>query len=548
MASTYSSLLRIELMGNGDQPNTWGTTANTQLGTVIEQAIAGRATVTVADSGDTTLTTANGTSDQARCMALNLTGALTSGRNVICPSISKLYVVQNNTTGSQEVTVKTSAGTGVAVAAGDTAIVYCDGTNVVEVSASGGGGGGGGALTDAIEALSTNGIVVRTSSTTAAARTITAGTGISVANGNGVAGNPTISNTGVVSLTAGPGVSVDASTGAVTISATGTVTSSFPAGTATAPGWPVTGDTDTGLYSPSSNTLGFSTAGTARATINSNGKLTLFTPSTATASLNLPHGTAPTSPVNGDVWTTSSGMFAHLNGTTTQLNLTAGTGTVTSVGLLLPNIFSITNSPVTTTGTLTGSFVTQTANTIFAGPASGGAATPTFRALTAADFPLGLTSPGAWVQLSVQTISGTPTTVDFTTGISSTYDEYEITLSNVVSSAGAAVYMRTSSDGGSTFDSGASAYYTNGGADDHMFLSASSGASAAPGSSGFIRFCFPSAASPCHFYGMVFSGNTGLSALYASYRDANAAVNAVRFYLASGTFTSGTIKLFGRQK
>jgi hypothetical protein len=59
---------------------------------------------------------------------------------------------------------------------------------------------------------------------------------------------------------------------------------------------------------------------------------------------------------------------------------------VTSVGLALPSsVFSVSGSPVTTTGTLTGNLVTQGVNTLFAGPASGSAGTPTFRALTTAD-------------------------------------------------------------------------------------------------------------------------------------------------------------------
>ena len=63
-------------------------------------------------------------------------------------------------------------------------------------------------------------------------------------------------------------------------------------------------------------------------------------------------------------------------------------GSVTSVGLALPSsVFTISGSPVTSSGTLTGSFATQTANTVFAGPATGSAATPTFRALAAADLP-----------------------------------------------------------------------------------------------------------------------------------------------------------------
>jgi hypothetical protein len=64
-----------------------------------------------------------------------------------------------------------------------------------------------------------------------------------------------------------------------------------------------------------------------------------------------------------------------------------GSGTVTSVALALPGIFSVSGSPVTTSGTLTGTLATQSANWVFAGPSSGGAATPTFRALATADFP-----------------------------------------------------------------------------------------------------------------------------------------------------------------
>lgn len=90
----------------------------------------------------------------------------------------------------------------------------------------------------------------------------------------------------------------------------------------------------------------------------------------------------------------------------------AGVGTVTSVGLSLPSIFSVSGSPVTTSGTLTGALATQTANTVFAGPTSGGAATPTFRALVAADLPAGtgtVTSVGLSLP-SIFSVSGSPVT------------------------------------------------------------------------------------------------------------------------------------------
>jgi len=64
-----------------------------------------------------------------------------------------------------------------------------------------------------------------------------------------------------------------------------------------------------------------------------------------------------------------------------------GTGTVTSVALTMPNIFSVTGSPITASGTLAASLATQSANAVFAGPTTGAAAAPTFRALVAADIP-----------------------------------------------------------------------------------------------------------------------------------------------------------------
>jgi hypothetical protein len=68
-------------------------------------------------------------------------------------------------------------------------------------------------------------------------------------------------------------------------------------------------------------------------------------------------------------------------------SLIAGAGTVTSVGMSMPAIFSVSGSPVTTTGTLAATLANQSANRVWAGPTSGGAAAPTFRALVAADIP-----------------------------------------------------------------------------------------------------------------------------------------------------------------
>ncbi len=125
---------------------------------------------------------------------------------------------------------------------------------------------------------------------------------------------------------------------------------------------------------------------------------------TAGAGLNIPPGVAPTSPNNGDCWTTSLGLYCQIAGSTVgPYGTGGGSGTVTSVGLSMPGVIfnaSVPGSPVTTSGTLAPTLATQTANTALRGPASGGAATPTFRADVNADLasitalPSGLTIPG----------------------------------------------------------------------------------------------------------------------------------------------------------
>jgi len=73
----------------------------------------------------------------------------------------------------------------------------------------------------------------------------------------------------------------------------------------------------------------------------------------------------------------------------------AGVGTVTSVALAAPAEFSVSGSPVTGAGALTFAKASQSANLVWAGPTSGGAAAPTFRGLVAADLPAAALSAGA---------------------------------------------------------------------------------------------------------------------------------------------------------
>ena len=131
MSSTYSTNLAIELIGAGEQAGTWGTTTNTNLGTLVEQAISGYQTQAITDGADTVITIPNGATGVARNMILELTGALTGARNLIVPANKKLYFIYNNTTGGFAITVKVSGQTGVPVPSGAKMLLVCNGTDVV---------------------------------------------------------------------------------------------------------------------------------------------------------------------------------------------------------------------------------------------------------------------------------------------------------------------------------------------------------------------------------------------------------------------------------
>ena len=138
MASTYSPDLRIELIANGEKSGTWGTITNLNLGTLIEDAIAGAATVTTSSAAQA-LTVFNGAQDQARCSTLVLNTAAASNYNVYVPPVPKLYAVRN-TSATYTCTLyastvsgnTTAAGSGITVPTSTSMLVRCDGTNIVD--------------------------------------------------------------------------------------------------------------------------------------------------------------------------------------------------------------------------------------------------------------------------------------------------------------------------------------------------------------------------------------------------------------------------------
>lgn len=131
MATGYTSILKLALPVTGELAGTWGTVVNDNITQMIEQAVAGLATINTWTTNSHTLTVANGTSSESRCaMLVASDGAgLSAAGEIICPAASKLYVLKNGT--SYQITLKTASGTGVAVPTGQTAFLFCDGTNVV---------------------------------------------------------------------------------------------------------------------------------------------------------------------------------------------------------------------------------------------------------------------------------------------------------------------------------------------------------------------------------------------------------------------------------
>ena len=143
MASTYSTSLRIELQGSGENSGTWGTITNNNFSQSLEFSIAGVVNVACGDNAVTTLTNADGPQSQANNQARNshirLTGAHGAVRIAQFPATQKVYLITNATTdsgssGPYAMTVRLGAsGNTLSIANGTTRLVSTDGTNWYDV-------------------------------------------------------------------------------------------------------------------------------------------------------------------------------------------------------------------------------------------------------------------------------------------------------------------------------------------------------------------------------------------------------------------------------
>ena len=190
MASTYSSSLKLTLIGDGEQAGTWGSTTNNNLN-LVEQAITGVDGIDLTGLTTYTLSSFNGTTDESRNAVLLFIGTPASTVTITAPLQNKFYIVRNAT--GQTITMSATGGAiSLSVPSGVTAQCYCDSTNQ-----SGTGTGFYSAQTGSAGNFTVNGNLSVTGNQTSSGNFLAAGvlgayiassfTG-GISNGSGVAG------------------------------------------------------------------------------------------------------------------------------------------------------------------------------------------------------------------------------------------------------------------------------------------------------------------------------------------------------------------------
>lgn len=134
MASTFTTNIRLEKQGDGENPNSWGTILNANVIDLVDQAVAAYQIVSVSGTTPLTLSQVNGATDQSRKAILSFDGTLTAETSIIIPSVNKMYYLRNNTSGSFALKVKTAGNTAITIQQGSNVMVATDGTNVFQTA------------------------------------------------------------------------------------------------------------------------------------------------------------------------------------------------------------------------------------------------------------------------------------------------------------------------------------------------------------------------------------------------------------------------------
>ena len=387
MSTQYTPLLKVALPTPGELTGTWGDVVNNSITLMFEQAIAGLVTVNIWAANSHTLSVANGVPSESRAAIIHAVpdgaGAPNAAATIICPALSKLYAVRNTT--GYPLTFRTAAGTGVVVADGDTQFLMCDGVEVypaVDTVAT---------LTvpRLINGTAFDGSQNITTDSWGTSRTVTIGSTARAVNGSAavswtladigattVGGSMfTLTNPSAITfprfnadntVSALSAADFRTAIGAGTSSTTGTVTS---VGVSVPTGLAVTNSPIT-----TSGTIAISLA--AGYSIPTTAKQTDW--DTAFTDRNKWDGgssglTASTGRTSLGATTVGANLFTlgnpdaitflrvNANNTVTALDAASfrtaigvgeGSGTVTSVGVSVPTGLAVTNSPITTSGTI----------------------------------------------------------------------------------------------------------------------------------------------------------------------------------------------------
>jgi hypothetical protein len=351
----------LKEIATGDESGTWGTSTNTNLELIADAF--GFGTEQLAANADETFTMTDGTADGVRALYLRLTSAvsLSATRTVtLAPNtVSKVWLIENATTGGQSITIAQGSGGTVTIANGTKAFVYTDGAGAgaavvlanPTVSLTSGvtgtlpvanGGTGATTLTGVVKGNGTSaftaGTVALGSEVSGTLPVANGGTGqTTYTNGQLLIGNTTGNTLAKATLTAGTGVSITNGAGAITIAATnnGTVTSVGGTGT-------VNGLTLTGTVTSSGNlTLGGTLSG-VNLTTQVTGTLPVANGGTGATSLTannvlLGNGTSAVQVVAPG----ASGNVLTSNGTTWQSVTPAATGASKGQAIAFALIFGL---------------------------------------------------------------------------------------------------------------------------------------------------------------------------------------------------------------
>jgi len=232
MATNYTNLLGFALPTTGELAGTWGQVVNDSITELVEDSIAGTATVNVT-SGDVTLTTTgSGAANEARCAIIRVTGTPGTARNVIAPSQSKEYIVINQS--DSNVTFKGAATSGHLLKPGEANTLAWNGSDYIDIE-QGDVAGPASATDNAVVRFDgTSGKLVQNSAVTIADTTGDIETSGNIIVGDGSASLPSITNVG---------------------------------------------DTNTGIYFSAANEVSISTDGTQRFVVDATGEVGIGTAS-----------------------------------------------------------------------------------------------------------------------------------------------------------------------------------------------------------------------------------------------------------------------------